>query len=234
MIKLREPLIGAIHSEKTENATVKVAQLIEMQDSFADMQNTYRAAIREISTKLEILDDEFQFKYKRNPIHFMQSRLKSPQSIFGKLQRRQLEVSVDTAKNNLTDLAGIRVICHYIDDIYLVSRLLIKQDDITLVKETDYIKNPKPNGYRSLHLVVKVPVFFSDHTEKVPVEIQIRTVAMDFWASLEHQLRYKAAELVDANIVQELKKCADTIAATDIKMQEIYQYLETLADVEKN
>jgi putative GTP pyrophosphokinase len=194
--------------------------------SFFEMQHLYQSATREISTKLEILDDEFQFIHKRNPIHNMQSRIKSIESIFEKLNRKELELCIDTAKENLTDIAGIRVVCYYIEDIYMIAKMLTMQDDITVVREIDYIKNPKANGYRSLHLVVKVPVFFSDRKEIVPVEIQIRTIAMDFWASLEHQLRYKTMETIPSSVTKELQECADNIANTDLKMQNIYKTMQ--------
>lgn len=194
--------------------------------SFFEMQHLYQSATREISTKLEILDDEFQFIHKRNPIHNMQSRIKSIESIFEKLSRKEIDISIDAAKENLTDIAGIRVVCYDIEDIYMIAKMLIMQDDITVIRETDYIKNPKVNGYRSLHLVVKVPVFFSDRKEIVPVEIQIRTIAMDFWASLEHQLRYKTIGTIPPLVAQELQECADSIADTDLKMQNIYKSIE--------
>ena len=194
----------------------------ELAAGYIEVQNTYRAAIREINTKLEILDDEFRMRHQRNPIHYMQSRLKTPRSIMEKLRRKGLPFTPESVRENLTDVAGIRVICHYIDDIYMVAKLLTAQDDITLVRETDYIKNPKPNGYRSLHLVVQVPV-----------EIQIRTVAMDFWASLEHELRYKAAEDVPDYLVKELTECAEIINRTDMKMQWIYKALGEIKDVGK-
>ncbi|PYG85829.1 putative GTP pyrophosphokinase [Ruminiclostridium sufflavum DSM 19573] len=193
--------------------------------SFFEMQHLFQSATREISTKLEILDDEFKFIHRRNPIHNMQSRIKSIESIFEKLNRKGLEISIEAAKENLTDIAGIRVVCYYIDDIYKIAEMLKSQDDILLIRETDYIKAPKPNGYRSLHLVLKVPVFFSDRKEIVPVEIQIRTLAMDFWASLEHQLRYKTLEEVPLSVSKELQECAEKIAYTDLKMQEIYKTL---------
>lgn len=201
-----------------------------IRESFSEMEHLYKSAIREISTKLEILDDEFKVKHKRNPIHNIQSRIKKPESISKKLKRKGLDISIDSAKENLTDIAGIRVICDYIDDIYKIAKMLTNQDDITLVRVTDYIKNPKPNGYRSLHIVVTVPVFFSDRKELVPVEIQIRTIAMDFWASLEHQLRYKAIDEVPDYVISELQQCADTISATDAKMQRIYNTLQGLDD----
>lgn len=194
--------------------------------SFFEMQHLYQSATREISTKLEILDDEFQFIHKRNPIHNMQNRIKSIESICEKLNRKELEISIEAAKENLTDIAGIRVVCSYIEDIYMIAKMLKMQDDITIVREIDYIKNPKANGYRSLHLVVKVPVFFSDRKEIVPVEIQIRTIAMDFWASLEHQLKYKTAETIPPSVAKELQECAENIAATDLKMQSIYKTIQ--------
>lgn len=201
-------------------------RLEEVLMGYMELQHTYRCAIREVSTKLEILDDEFQMQHRRNPIHTIQSRLKTPDSIVRKLRRKELPVSLETAREQMLDIAGIRVICSYIDDIYMIAELLKKQDDIYTVKELDYIQNPKPNGYRSLHLAVKVPVFFSRGKEWVPVEIQIRTIAMDFWASLEHQLRYKAEGAVPSRVSEDLKLCASTIAETDLKMQEIYKQLE--------
>ncbi len=199
-----------------------------LKKSFFEMQHLYQSAIREISTKLEILDDEFQVIHKRNPIHHMQSRIKSIKSIFGKLSRGEHDISLESAKANLHDIAGIRVVCYYIDDIYMIAKMLTQQDDIVLLRVTDYIQNPKENGYRSLHLVVSVPVFFSDRKEIVPVEIQIRTMAMDFWASLEHQLRYKTNDTVPLSVAKELQECADTIAKTDLKMQSIYKSIEEL------
>lgn len=194
--------------------------------SFLEMQHLYHSAIKEVSTKLEILNDEFQFIHKRNPIHNMQSRIKSLKSIFDKLNRKGMEISIESAKENLNDIAGIRVICSYIDDIYMVAKMLAMQDDITVIKEVDYIKNPKENGYRSYHMVVTVPVFFSDRKEIVPVEIQIRTIAMDFWASLEHQLRYKTVDAIPPAVARELQECAENIAYTDMKMQSIYRTIE--------
>ncbi len=194
--------------------------------SFLELQHLYQSATREISTKLEILDDEFQMIHKRNPIHNMQSRIKSIKSIYEKLSRKELDISIESAKANLHDIAGIRVVCYYIEDIYVIAKMLTQQDDIELIRETDYIKNPKQNGYRSLHLVVKVPVFFSSGKETVPVEIQIRTIAMDFWASLEHQLKYKNIDEIPPSVVEELQQCADTIADTDRRMQRIYKTIE--------
>ena len=211
------------------NAGQKMAaDIMELAQSLLEMENIYQSATKEISTKLEILDDEFQTRNKRNPIHQIQRRVKSPESILEKMARRGLELSTESARENLNDIAGIRVICSYICDIYTVQALLEKQSDLEIIRVTDYIKSPKPNGYRSLHLVVRVPVFFSDRMEKVKVEIQIRTIAMDFWASLEHQLHYKVDGNIPDFIAQELKECADIIASTDHRMQSIHNEVERL------
>ncbi|MDD2411696.1 MAG: GTP pyrophosphokinase family protein [Bacteroidales bacterium] len=191
-------------------------------NSFVVWQNIYSSAAREITTKLENLNDEFKYVKDRNPIHHIQSRIKTPKSIMNKLIKRGLELSTESARKNLTDLAGIRVICSYIDDIYLIADLLTSQDDVKLIRKSDYIKNPKPNGYRSLHLIVTIPVFLSANTEIVNVEIQIRTIAMDFWASLEHELSYKLPENRIEEITKELKECADVISNVDVRMQKLY------------
>ena len=181
----------------------------------------YSCAIREVKTKLEVLNDELSIKNSRNPIEFITSRVKQPFSIVEKLRRKGFDISLKSVMDNLNDVAGIRVICSFVDDIYSVSRMLTKQDDVKLIEVKDYIKNPKPNGYRSLHLIIEIPVFFSDSKTNLRVEVQIRTIAMDFWASLEHDLKYKK-EMPDMDeIQQQLKECADTIADTDKRMMEI-------------
>lgn len=205
-------------------------RLEEFLNEYMDMQVLYRSAIREVSGRLEILDDEFQFRHSRNPIHTIQTRLKSPQSMMEKLGRRNLAPSIEVLRTELTDIAGVRMICSYVDDIYLLAELLCAQDDVELVRAHDYIKRPKPNGYRSLHIVVKVPVYLSDGGHKVPVEIQIRTIAMDFWASLEHELRYKSKNKITRIISHELRDCADNIAMLDAKMQGIYRKLESVEE----
>ena len=172
----------------------------QMVDDFFSVQCRYQAAIKEVQTKLEILDDEFQMRHRRNPIHHMQSRMKTIQSMMEKLRRRQEPVSISSAVEHLTDIAGIRVICSYIQDIYTVADLLTCQDDVKVIRVRDYIKEPKANGYRSLHLVLAIPVFLAEGRIIVPVEVQIRTIAMDFWASLEHSLRYKAEGAVPEEI----------------------------------
>lgn len=187
----------------------------------------YTSAIREVKTKLEVLNDELSIKNQRNPIEMIKSRVKKPMSIMEKLKRRGLEISVESMVNNLDDVAGVRIICSFLDDIYKVAEMLVRQDDVTVVAVKDYIKNPKPNGYRSYHMIIEIPVFFSDSKKPMRVEVQIRTMAMDFWASLDHQLKYKKSFIDDnGEISEELRICADVIAQTDIKMLEIRKRIE--------
>lgn len=197
-------------------------------NSFTETENLYMSAIREISTKLEILNDEFKYSKDRNPIHEIKSRIKTPVSIYQKLVERGNDLSVESARKNLTDIAGIRVICPYINDIYLIADLLTSQADVGVIRRTDYIKDPKPNGYRSLHLIVTIPVFLSDRTEVVNVEVQIRTIAMDFWASLEHELTYKLSSRKTEDVLKELRECADIISSTDNRMQNLYNNIVNL------
>lgn len=197
-------------------------------NSFTETENLYMSAIREISTKLEILNDEFKYSKDRNPIHEIKSRIKTPVSIYQKLVERGHDLSVESARKNLTDIAGIRVICPYINDIYLIADLLTSQADVGVIRRTDYIKDPKPNGYRSLHLIVTIPVFLSDRTEVVNVEVQIRTIAMDFWASLEHELTYKLSSRKTEDVLKELRECADIISSTDNRMQNLYNDIVNL------
>ena len=197
-------------------------EIIEAINSFRITENLYSSATREITTKLENLNDEFKHVKDRNPIHIITARVKSPRSIIRKLSRRGFELSVKSARENLTDIAGVRVICSYIDDVYLIADLLTSQDDIKVIRRSDYIKEPKPNGYRSLHLIVTVPVFLSESTELVKVEIQIRTIAMDLWASLEHELSYKLTNRKTESVTKELKDCADIISNIDLRMQNLY------------
>ena len=213
-----------------DNTTLYMTNLVKNYDvegisDFMQLQHLYDSAITEIKTRLHILDNEFKVKFQRNPIHSIESRLKSPQSIMEKLQRKGHAVSIASAKRNLYDIAGIRVICHYIDDIYIIANMLSLHDDINVLNSKDYIKNPKPNGYRSMHIVISVPVYLSTGKEIVPVEIQLRTIAMDFWASLEHQLRYKSDNTVSEELSVQLKNCAERIAMTDLEMQDIFYKL---------
>lgn len=207
------------------SGNIHFAEIIQ---GFVKMECRYQSAIRQVRTKLEILDDEFHLRYRRNPIHHMESRMKNAQSILQKLQRKNLPITVESAMENLFDIAGIRVVCSYIDDIYAIAEMITGQDDIELLRIRDYIKTPKENGYRSLHLILQVPIFLSDGKQKVPVEVQIRTIAMDFWASLEHQIRYK--EVVDApdDLNAELLEVAQQIASLDKEMQRIRNRMSEL------
>lgn len=205
-----------------------LSQLFSNYQELLEMQQLYNAAIKEIETKLDILNDEFKVRYMRNPIHHIESRLKSPQSMIKKLTRRHFEVSLESARRNLNDIAGIRVVCCYIDDVYHVADMLLRQSDLRLVDCTDYIKSPNYNGYRSLHLDIETPIYLAERTENVTVEVQIRTVAMDFWASLEHDLHYKSEKDIPADIVEQMVKSADEIAAIDQKMQDIYHRIQQI------
>lgn len=202
--------------------------LIQSAMQLQQIMMLYEAGIREIKTKLDILSDESHLSGKPSPIDSIKSRIKTPRSIINKLKRRGYPISLQSMMENLNDIGGIRVICPFIEDIYTVADMLIRQDDLTLIERKDYIENPKPNGYRSLHLILQVPIFLSDRTQPVRIELQLRTIAMDFWASLEHQLRYKADIEVPAHISDDLKACADVIAATDEEMQRIAKELHVL------
>ncbi|MDD3409517.1 MAG: GTP pyrophosphokinase family protein [Eubacteriales bacterium] len=186
--------------------------------NYKELMMMYTCAMKEIQTKFEVLNTEFKVRYQRNPISAITTRLKKTSSITEKLARQGEAFSLENIEGKLSDVAGVRVICSYIDDIYTIAEALLRQDDITLVTRKDYIANPKPNGYRSLHLIVKVPVFFADQKKEMKVEVQIRTIAMDFWASLEHQLKYKQEVPDQQRLVAELKECADVIHATDQRM----------------
>ena len=213
-------LAGLTHeqiSSLAEQGAFFMDELVQYQE----LMMMYNCAIREVRTKLEVLNADLSVRYKRNPIEFLSYRIKKPASIIAKMERKGIPVSVANIEANLNDIAGIRVICSFIDDIYAVAGMLTQQDDITLIETKDYIKNPKPNGYRSLHLIVEIPVFFSDRKKIMRVEIQIRTIAMDFWASVEHQLKYKKSIPNESEIVQELTECADIISQTDRKMMEL-------------
>lgn len=199
-------------------------------EDFNSLMLTYKSVIREIKTKLEVLNDEFIIKNQRNPIEFVKSRVKKPSSILEKLHRRGFEISAESIKKNLNDVAGVRVVCSFIDDIYAVSDMLSHQDDVNVLEIKDYIKNPKKNGYRSLHMIVESPVYFSNSREMVKCEIQIRTIAMDFWASLEHTMKYKKEVENTANIVYDLKLCADRITSVDYKMMDIRKGIDDIED----
>ena len=207
------------------------AELLHRLFQFEELMIKYRSAIREVTTKLEILNDELSAFTERNPIESIQSRIKRPYSIAGKLRKQNYPLTVESISEHLNDVAGVRVVCPFIDDIYDVARWLASQDDIRLLQVKDYIKNPKPNGYRSLHLIVEIPVFFSKGKQLMRVEVQIRTIAMDFWAILDHQLRYKKDVPDSEKIMEELKECADVIAETDSRMQKIREKIGVFTEL---
>ncbi len=200
----------------------KAAEFIEkMADEMRSLMVYYRCAIMEIETKLKVLNEEFSLKHDRNPINSIKTRLKSYSSIKEKLERGGFLATPEQIEKNLNDIAGVRVICSFLDDVYAVADALLKQDDITLIVKKDYIQNPKPNGYRSLHLIIEVPIFLQHEKHMVKVEIQLRTIAMDFWASLEHQMRYKKNFDFTPEMQEELLECATLSAALDERMEKL-------------
>ena len=204
---------------------MQAKQLRDARD-FRHLMMEYSSAILEVETKLKVLNAEFSQVYNRNPFESIKSRLKSPESIYEKLERKGYPVTLDSIRENLSDVAGLRIICSFPDDIYRLAELFIKQDDIVLVRQKDYIKNPKQNGYRSLHLILDVPIFLSNGKKYMKVEVQFRTIAMDFWASLEHKLKYKRDVGNTDEIVKQLKMCADSIEDLDYQMQKIRDQID--------
>uniref|UniRef100_N2BDS7 RelA/SpoT domain-containing protein n=1 Tax=Eubacterium plexicaudatum ASF492 TaxID=1235802 RepID=N2BDS7_9FIRM len=225
--ELAEGLITLLDTPEKVSQTRK---FMDMLVGYRELLMMYTCALKEVQTKFEVLDTEFRVRYQRNPISSFSTRLKHTNSIMAKLDRYGYRFSLENVEKYIHDAAGIRVICSYIDDIYEIADALLRQDDISLITRKDYIINPKPNGYRSLHLIVEVPVFFADYKKYMKVEVQIRTIAMDFWASLEHQLKYKQNIPNQQAIVEQLKECADVIALTDQKMIGIRQQIEAVSD----
>ena len=218
--------------EETKNLDEysKYVGMLETGKRYMAMMNKYRCAIMEVETKLNVLNTEFSLQYDRNPFESIKSRLKSPASIMEKLRRRGLVINEETLEKqieeNLFDVAGIRVVCAFQEDIYALSDLLVHQDDIRLLRTKDYIRNPKPNGYRSLHQILGIPVFLKEGKIFVKVEVQFRTIAMDFWASVDHKLRYKKNVVNEQEIMEKLRVCADSITAIDEEMQKIRNMIE--------
>ncbi len=214
--------------EEQEETLEKQHRIIEMQakklretEPFNRLMMEYRAAIMEVETRLKVLNEEFSQVYNRNPFESIKSRLKKPKSIYAKMAYKGYPVTVESIREHLTDVAGLRVICSFPDDIYRLADLLVKQDDFILLRKKDYISNPKDNGYRSLHLILSVPIFLSNEKKYMKAEVQFRTIAMDFWASLEHKLKYKKDVENTEEIERKLRACADSIEALDYQMQDI-------------
>ena len=195
--------------------------VIEYSQPYKELMSYYRCAIMEVETKFNVLNEELSILYERNPIETIKTRLKSPESILEKLERKGFSLGVENIEKNIYDIAGVRVICSHPSDIYNLSKAFLAQDDITLIKEKDYIKSPKPNGYRSLHLIVETPIFLHDKKKSMKVEVQFRTISMDWWASLEHKIRYKK-DIVNREIIdQEMLACAEISADLDTRMEQL-------------
>ena len=180
----------------------------------------------EVTTKFNVLNEELSLEYDRNPIETIKSRLKSPESIMEKMQRKGLPFTVDSIEQNIMDVAGVRVICSFPSDIYALSDMFLRQDDIRLVEKKDYIKNPKSNGYRSLHLIVEIPIFLHNRKKLMKLEVQFRTISMDWWASLEHKIRYKKDYCMTEEMEDDLLDCANRSAMVDMRMESIYKTVE--------
>ena len=202
-------------------------------DQWKSVMFLYGSALKEINTKIEILNNEFVHIYNYNPIEHIKARLKTPDSIVKKLKRYGFEVTIDNMVEKLSDIAGIRIICSFTSDIYQIAEMITKQSDVTVLYVKDYIKNPKPNGYKSYHMVVTIPIYLTDGPVDTKVEIQIRTIAMDFWASLEHKIYYKFEGNAPAYLQQELKACADVVNMLDVKMFSLNQAILELAEAQR-
>jgi len=211
-----------------ENADMVLGKVQKRMDPFLKLMSYYKCALMEVETKFNVLNEEFSFLQERNPIDSIKTRIKSPQSIRSKLRRRGYPISVDAIENNIYDVAGIRVICPFVDDIYSLADCLLEQDDITLFEKKDYIAKPKENGYRSLHLIIETPIFLKKEKRQVKVELQFRTIAMEFWANLEHRLRYKKDidQALANELSTELYDCAKMCEALDLKMQKIHESID--------
>ena len=193
---------------------------------------TYKFAVNEVTTKLNIFNEEFKYVHDYNPIENISSRVKTPESILQKVKRKNCDLSIMSIKENIKDIAGVRITCSFISDVYKVYEMLQKQKDIDVVQCKDYIKSPKPNGYQSLHLIIRIPVFLSDRVEDTYVEIQIRTKAMDFWASLEHKIYYKFGEEIPENLTNELKEAALSAIELDKKMERLHEEVKLIKNIE--
>ena len=216
---LKRALLEAVFDEDMINWSKGVVQ------KYNRLMAYYRCAMMEVETKFNVLNEEFSLRYDRNPINGIKSRLKRLDSIQEKLNRKQLPFDMQTIETHIHDVAGIRVVCAFVEDVYLLAEALLKQDDVMLIEKKDYIANPKPNGYRSLHLIVTVPIFLEHEKRVMQVEIQLRTIAMDFWASLEHQLRYKKDFVFTEEMAQELRDCAQLSAQVDLRMDSLRERL---------
>lgn len=208
--------------------TEQMEEMISLGQEYMKLMSYYSCAMLEVETKFKVLNMEFSSQFDRNPIESIQTRLKRPRSIIEKMQRIGEPLTVERIEASLNDIAGVRVICSFVDDIYRLAEMLEKQDDVRIVRIKDYIRSPKPGGYRSLHLIVEIPIFLSNEKRFMRVEVQFRTIAMDFWASLEHKLRYKKSIPADhaQQIAQQLLACAQIIGQMDDQMLDIRRQIE--------
>ena len=204
-------------------------KIYENSKPYIKLMSYYKCAMMEIETKFNVLNEQYSLEREHNPISTIKTRLKSPISIEEKLKRKNLDFTLAALEENLYDVAGIRVICNLPEDVYTLANAFLKQDDITLIEMKDYIKNPKPNGYRSLHLIVAIPIFLANEKKIMKAEIQLRTIAMVFWASLEHKLRYKKENEFTEEMARELYECAEISAQLDLRMQEVRRKIENLS-----
>ncbi|WP_144511911.1 GTP pyrophosphokinase family protein [Bacillus sp. FJAT-22090] len=211
----------------------QLEQFKQMRKNMTRLMLMYKFALAELETKIEILQEEFLMIHEYNPIEHTSSRLKSPESIIKKLSRKGKDISVNSIRENVKDIAGLRITCSFISDIYQIYEMLQNQSDLTILKVKDYIQHPKNNGYKSLHLLIEIPVFMSDSKELVTVEVQIRTIAMDFWASLEHKIFYKYDQFVPERLLKELKEAADSAYALDRKMERLHNEIKIIKDENK-
>lgn len=210
----------------------ELTDLRKLTDEFTRFMLSYKFGIDEVMTKLNILKEEFHHRHDYSPIEHISSRLKSPESIVEKANRKGCELTLDGIRSELHDIAGIRVTCSFVSDTYKVSEMIAAQQDVTVLEVRDYIRKPKSNGYQSLHLIIEVPVFMSDHVERVKVEVQIRTIAMDFWASLEHKIYYKYHRAVPETLLDELRQAAEAASRLDVKMERLHDEVVALSDVD--
>lgn len=224
MEEVKNKIVGEVGEEMS--AAEMMARAFNLEEKFRTLMAYYRCAIMEVETKMHVLNETLSLQYDRNPIETIKSRLKEPKSIIEKMIRKDIPLTIENAERNLNDIAGIRVVCSFPEDVYLIERYLLQQDDVTLIQEKDYIKEPKKNGYRSLHLIIEIPIFLADEKRLMRVEIQLRTIAMDFWASLEHKLHYKKDLKSAQGIAEELRICAEQSAQLDEKMQNIRTRIE--------
>mgnify|MGYP004652524583 CR=1 FL=1 len=213
-----------LSSQISENKVKELAERVTL--PYRELMAYYRCAMMEVSTKFNVLNEELSLQYDRNPIETIKTRLKSPESIIEKCRRKNIPLTVSEIEKNINDIAGVRVICSFKSDIYMIANALLKQDDIHLIEKKDYIEKPKDNGYRSLHLIVETPIFLHDEKKLMKVEVQFRTISMDCWASLEHKIRYKKNREFTQSAEAELKKCAEISAELDARMESVYNSVE--------